>query len=81
MSDDEEGCVIASPLTERQTSVTCSSSKQTPKCCQILVPVNILGKTVDIGVGCFLINILNVCTGLNGGDSGGGGGESTGGGG
>ncbi|KAJ5751339.1 hypothetical protein N7533_008367 [Penicillium manginii] len=43
--------VIAYPLTERQTSITCSSGNQTPKSCQILVPVNILGKTIDIGVG------------------------------
>lgn len=44
--------VIASPLTQRDSSITCPSGNQTPKCCQILVPVNILGQTVDIGVGC-----------------------------
>ncbi|OQD87928.1 hypothetical protein PENSOL_c075G00878 [Penicillium solitum] len=52
---------LASPLTDRQTSITCSSSSQTPKCCQILVPVNILGKTVDIGVGC--VNLGSSCKG------------------
>ncbi|KAJ5637055.1 hypothetical protein N7490_006934 [Penicillium lividum] len=67
--------VIASPLIERQTTITCSSDNQTPKCCQLLVPVDILGKTVDIGVGC-----VNFCSKPSGGGtgSGGSGGGTTG---
>lgn len=46
------GGAMASPLVERQTSITCSNPKQTPKCYQLLFPVNVLGRTVDIGVAC-----------------------------
>lgn len=46
------GIVTASPLTDRANYATCSSINQIPKCCQILLPVNVLGKTVDTGVGC-----------------------------
>ncbi|CAI7613697.1 unnamed protein product [Penicillium pancosmium] len=43
--------VTSSPLAERQSSITCSSGNLVPKCCQLLVPVKVLGKTIDIGVG------------------------------
>lgn len=32
--------------------LTCSNTKQTPKCCQLLFSVDVLGRTVDIGVAC-----------------------------
>lgn len=34
------------------SSVTFSNSNQMPECCQLLVPIKILGKAVDIGGGC-----------------------------
>lgn len=44
--------ILAFPLTEKETSATCPNGNQTPTCCQLVVPLTLLGKAIEVGIGC-----------------------------